>query len=163
MAQDYWEKHGVCGTEDDQWYFEDVLLQHSLFMNRAKQTAEWEHREVYEARLAHFCEQIRNPEGCLPEDLVHRYKFSAMLGSGAFGVVIAAHDHGSNHMADEVAIKLCQRADVPPDACVRHPVAGLMPEEMYVMDQLSHPNILKVLNFFSDDSSFIIIHRSVRL
>lgn len=144
------------GDENDQWYFGDALYQHYLFAARAKEVAEWDSDEIYKARQAYFCQLIRNPEH-LPEELMQQYEFASMLGSGAFGAVLASRVRNSNPWVPEVAIKLIQRADVHPSECTRHPEVGLMPNEVFLMTKLDHQNILKVHDFYSDESSFIVV------
>ncbi|KAI9339884.1 kinase-like domain-containing protein [Obelidium mucronatum] len=77
-----------------------------------------------------------------------------LLGHGGFGFVTTAV---RNHDLLEVAVKFILKEKVPSNAWAREPALGLVPTEVYILKNVSHPNIIKYLDYFEDEMYLYLV------
>ncbi|KAJ3111264.1 hypothetical protein HK100_002746, partial [Physocladia obscura] len=76
------------------------------------------------------------------------------LGSGGFGFVTSAIRKSDGV---EVAVKFILREKVPAKAWVRDSALGVVPTEVYILKHIQHKNIIKFLDYFSDNVYLYLI------
>lgn len=82
--------------------------------------------------------------------LSDRYQRVKKLGSGAYGEVLLCKD---KQTGAERAIKIIKKSSVSA------PNSGALLEEVAVLKQLDHPNIMKLYEFFEDKRNYyLVIH-----
>ncbi|KAJ3129435.1 hypothetical protein HK100_008633 [Physocladia obscura] len=106
-------------------------------------------------------ESIPPPKAVLPPLHTMDPKFLSIylpnpvcLGSGGFGFVTSAIRKSDGV---EVAVKFILREKVPAKAWVRDPVLGVIPIEVYILKHVHHKNIIKFLDYFSDNIYLYLI------
>ncbi|KAJ3025258.1 UNVERIFIED_CONTAM: hypothetical protein HDU68_007328, partial [Siphonaria sp. JEL0065] len=77
-----------------------------------------------------------------------------LLGSGGFGFVTTAVRKLD---AIEVAVKFILKEKVPANAWARDPVLGIVPTEVYILKNVSHPNVIKYLDYFEDNMYLYLV------
>lgn len=76
-----------------------------------------------------------------------KYKIKYQIGQGSFGTVYLAHDFRGN----EVAIKKLTKAEY-------NKIDNMeLINEIEILKQLSHPNIMKIYEFFNTSSSYYLV------
>ena len=83
------------------------------------------------------------------------------LGQGSFGFVLRGV-----RLSDEieVAIKVLLKRDEKGDRFSNmHPVHGVVPYDVLVMEDLDHDNIVRMLDVFTDDTYVYVVSRIPRL
>ncbi|KAI8330735.1 kinase-like domain-containing protein [Chlamydoabsidia padenii] len=75
------------------------------------------------------------------------YQLGDELGSGGFGFVVSARHRSTGR---EVAVKFILRDKVPDHAWVQTN-QGVLPMEIYVLQQAQHPNIIECLDHYQDE------------
>ncbi|KAJ3403072.1 hypothetical protein HDV05_008080 [Chytridiales sp. JEL 0842] len=98
------------------------------------------------------------PSHTLPPQFTVQYALGPCLGSGGFGFVCTAVRLSDG---EEVAVKFILKEKVPPKAWVRDNTQGeegkVVPMEVFILKNVSHPNIIKYLDCFQDNLYFIMI------
>ncbi|KAF9163962.1 hypothetical protein DFQ26_001963 [Actinomortierella ambigua] len=89
----------------------------------------------------------------VPEFLTE-YTLGDELGSGGFGFVVSAT---RNADGEEVAVKFIFRDKVPVHGWAKDPELGVIPIEIYVLRNVSHPNIIRYINMYQDYKYFYLI------
>lgn len=84
----------------------------------------------------------------LPNNFHSKYKLGSVLGQGSYSVVKIA-----NRLADgkKVAVKILTRSKLKSED------ESNLREEVRILMRLDHPNIVKALDFFEDDSYFYFV------
>lgn len=121
----------------------------------------WLHRmaDVNEKKLVHhkarLAKTIRDPS-LLPRAFNAKYEIVTSVGAGAFGMVVAARlqNSWSNKM---YAVKVTRREDFPPDYCQKHQRFVMVPTESFLLDHLKHPNVIHLVDFYSNDEYFVSV------
>ncbi|KAJ3073121.1 hypothetical protein HDU98_002210 [Podochytrium sp. JEL0797] len=77
-----------------------------------------------------------------------------LLGSGGFGFVTTAV-----RVSDgvDVAVKFILRDKVPVKGWARDSVLGVVPTEVYILKSVNHPNVIKYLDYFSDNTYLYLV------
>ncbi|KAG9343170.1 hypothetical protein JZ751_014147 [Albula glossodonta] len=99
-----------------------------------------------------------------PQDLEHsracegqfgeEYSPLCAVGRGAFGFVWKARRHGDGK---EVVVKFIRKARIGKDCWVDDPDMGRVSNEIAILARLQHPNIVKVLEVFENESFFQMV------
>ena len=82
------------------------------------------------------------------------YKFSALLGSGAFGQVRAATDRRTNQ---RVAIKIISRVAVLDVSSVDR-----VSREFFILTSLEHKNVVRFIEVFADETKIYLVMEFAR-
>lgn len=85
------------------------------------------------------------------------YEIGEILGQGAYGVVWKAT---SVKTGDKFAIKCSWKKDVPYTYIMRDRQRGLVPQEVFVLSRLQHPNIIRFVDYCHDEECFFLITES---
>ncbi|KAI9358644.1 kinase-like domain-containing protein [Zopfochytrium polystomum] len=100
----------------------------------------------------------------LPAAFTARYELGDCLGSGGFGFVCAAYVRMFDQdpavpprLGREVAVKFVLKEKVPASAWARDETLGIVPNEIYLLKHLSHPNIIGYLDAFEDKLYFLLV------
>ncbi|OLL24917.1 PAS domain-containing serine/threonine-protein kinase [Neolecta irregularis DAH-3] len=90
----------------------------------------------------------------LHPEFAARYSLRDELGTGGFGFVVSAI-----RLSDqiEVAVKFILRHKVPKHGWARDPIHGIVPVEAHVLGNVSHPNIIRMLDFYQDRQFFYLV------
>ncbi|KAK9492152.1 kinase-like domain-containing protein [Lipomyces doorenjongii] len=106
-------------------------------------------------KIVVICDKLK--DYALHPDFETRYLLGDELGSGGFGFVMSATRYSDSQ---EVAVKFIYRKKIPRHSWVQDPVHGPLPTELYILlrtTQSPHPNIIRLIEYFSDDHFFILI------
>ncbi|KAK9348518.1 kinase-like domain-containing protein [Lipomyces starkeyi] len=106
-------------------------------------------------KIVVICDKLK--DYALHPEFETRYLLGDELGSGGFGFVMSATRYSDSQ---EVAVKFIYRKKIPRHSWVQDPVHGPLPTELYILlrtTQSPHPNIIQLIEFFSDDDFFILI------
>lgn len=76
------------------------------------------------------------------------------LGCGGFGFVLAAERRSDGK---QVAVKFIYRAKIPQHGWAVHPVYGEVPTEIYILSQVSHRNVVRMVEHFADRHFFYLV------
>ncbi|XP_044523608.1 PAS domain-containing serine/threonine-protein kinase [Gracilinanus agilis] len=76
------------------------------------------------------------------------------IGSGAFGFVWIAKSKEDNK---EVVVKFIKKEKVLEDCWVTDPKLGKVTQEIAILSQLNHPNIIKVVDVFENEGFFQLV------
>uniref|UniRef100_F7EYX0 PAS domain-containing serine/threonine-protein kinase n=1 Tax=Monodelphis domestica TaxID=13616 RepID=F7EYX0_MONDO len=87
-------------------------------------------------------------------DYSKRYTTVRPIGSGAFGFVWIAK---SKEDGTEVVVKFIKKEKVLEDCWVTDPALGKVTQEIAILSQLSHPNIIKVVDVFENEEFFQLV------
>ncbi|KAG0250217.1 hypothetical protein BG011_008571 [Mortierella polycephala] len=90
----------------------------------------------------------------LVPEFTQQYTLGDELGSGGFGFVVSAV---RNSDQKEVAVKFIFREKVPVYGWAKDPELGVVPMEVYVLRNVSHPNIIGFLDVFQDVRYFYLV------
>ncbi|KAF9193291.1 hypothetical protein BGZ50_007551 [Haplosporangium sp. Z 11] len=90
----------------------------------------------------------------LVPEFAQQYTLGDELGSGGFGFVVSAV---RNSDQKEVAVKFIFREKVPVYGWAKDPELGVVPMEVYVLRNVSHPNIIGFLDVFQDMRYFYLV------
>jgi len=84
------------------------------------------------------------------DNIKQRYKFGKILGEGSFGQVrIANHKQGTI----KCAIKI-----IPKEKIQEHEILKtLMKNELSVLENTAHPNIVRIYELLHDDNFYFIV------
>ncbi|KAJ3002195.1 UNVERIFIED_CONTAM: hypothetical protein HDU68_006403, partial [Siphonaria sp. JEL0065] len=89
------------------------------------------------------------PAETMNKDFLKAYIPSpVLLGSGGFGFVKMAVRKLDSI---EVAVKFILKEKVPSSAWAKDPVLGVVPTEVYILKNVSHPNVIKYVEYFEDN------------
>ncbi|XP_066565930.1 PAS domain-containing serine/threonine-protein kinase [Amia ocellicauda] len=95
-------------------------------------------------------EESRACEGQFEED----YLPLSALGKGAFGFVWKAQRRSDG---EEVVVKFIRKNKIVSDCWVDDPDMGRVSQEIAILTRLQHPNIIKVLEVFENESFFQMV------
>lgn len=117
--------------------------------------------KIREIRLQ-IAEQYSNGQRKLPLKFRHKYYLLDMLGDGAFGFVMVARRHDGkcnkeSRKIQEYAVKFIARGKVSSYLWVDDDVNGRIPFEAHILGHLNHPNIVKLVDIFTEDKEYIIM------
>jgi PAS domain-containing serine/threonine kinase len=84
----------------------------------------------------------------LHSEFCKKYGIDYELGRGGFGFVLAGHRLKDNH---KVAIKFIFKNKVNEDSWVNDQIYGVIPLEVYILSQCSHPNIIQFQDYYDHD------------
>ena len=120
-------------------------------------------QQIQEAASEPISESPPKPNKAQPRELVRRNRkitdFTILedMGQGAYGQVKLARDSDGN----KVVIKYVTKKRILIDTWTRDRRLGTVPLEIHVLnylrkDELRHPNIVEMTNFFEDDINYYI-------
>ena len=120
-------------------------------------------QQIQEAASEPISESLPKSSKAQPRELVRRNRkitdFTILedMGQGAYGQVKLAHDSDGN----KVVIKYVTKKRILIDTWTRDRRLGTVPLEIHVLnylrkDELRHPNIVEMNNFFEDDVNYYI-------
>ncbi|KAF7730391.1 hypothetical protein EC973_002197 [Apophysomyces ossiformis] len=90
----------------------------------------------------------------LHPDFLAKYSFGEELGSGGFGFVVSAYERRTNI---ERAVKFIFRHLIPPYSYMTDPELGKIPMEIYVLKNVQHPNIVRYIDSYQDETFFYLV------
>uniref|UniRef100_W5MFV0 PAS domain-containing serine/threonine-protein kinase n=1 Tax=Lepisosteus oculatus TaxID=7918 RepID=W5MFV0_LEPOC len=95
-------------------------------------------------------EESRACEGQFEEE----YQPLSAVGKGAYGFVWRARRHADNK---EVVVKFIKKSKIVSDCWVDDPDMGRVSQEVAILARLQHPNIIKVVEVFENESFFQMV------
>eukprot|EP00903_Cladosiphon_okamuranus_P008290 g7977.t1 len=110
-------------------------------------------RRKFKSAIATIIMTMQLQKFLASRDIDDAYDIGAVLGRGAYSVVKTAK---SKKTDDEVAVKIVKRAGLPPDD------ERALKDEMAIMLELNHPNIIKLLDFFEKKDHYYMVVEKVR-
>ncbi|XP_053565877.1 PAS domain-containing serine/threonine-protein kinase [Bombina bombina] len=105
---------------------------------------------------AGYCTELEdlNTLGACDGQYAQEYQTISPLGKGAFGFVWSAR---CKQDAKEVVVKFISKDRVLDDFWVQDPELGRVTQEISILSRLEHPNIIKVLGIFENDTFFQLV------
>ncbi|KAM5165651.1 PAS domain-containing serine/threonine-protein kinase [Mantella aurantiaca] len=105
---------------------------------------------------AGHCTEIQDLEtlGACDGEYNQQYETLFPLGKGAFGFVWSAKHRED---AKEVVVKFIRKDRVLDDCWVQDPEIGRVTQEISILSRLQHPNIIRVLAVFENDTFFQLV------
>ncbi|KAK9369183.1 kinase-like domain-containing protein [Lipomyces kononenkoae] len=106
-------------------------------------------------KITVICDKLK--DYTLHPEFESRYLLGDELGSGGFGFVMSATRYSDGQ---EFAVKFIYRKKIPRHSWVHDSVHGPLPTELYILLRLTqtpHPNIIRLIEFFSDDHFFLLV------
>ncbi|CAM9187931.1 unnamed protein product [Ectocarpus fasciculatus] len=110
-------------------------------------------RRKFKSAIATIIMTMQLQKFLASRDIDDAYEIGGVLGKGAYSVVKSAKAKKTN---DEVAVKIVKRAGLPQDD------EKALKDEMAIMLELDHPNIIKLLDFFEKKDHFYMVVEKVR-
>jgi PAS domain-containing serine/threonine kinase len=98
-------------------------------------------------------EQLEEQLAVVGEYGLH-YDTLGPVGSGAFGFVKLATRRRDNQM---VIVKFIRKATVIPEHWVEHETMGLIPREICILAQISHVNVVQLLEAYENEHYFQLV------
>ncbi|KAI8379434.1 kinase-like domain-containing protein [Radiomyces spectabilis] len=90
----------------------------------------------------------------LHPDFAAKYSLGEELGSGGFGFAVSAYERQTGV---ERAVKFILRHRVPAHAWVFDTQLGTVPMEVFVLKNVSHPNIIQYIDFYQDTTFLYLV------
>ncbi|XP_040204834.1 PAS domain-containing serine/threonine-protein kinase isoform X2 [Rana temporaria] len=105
---------------------------------------------------AGHCTEIQDLQtlGACDGEYDQQYETLFPLGKGAFGFVWSAKHRED---AKEVVVKFIRKDRVLDDCWVQDPELGRVTQEISILSRLQHPNIIRVLGVFENDTFFQLV------
>ncbi|CAM9971946.1 unnamed protein product [Pylaiella littoralis] len=110
-------------------------------------------RRKFKSAIATIIMTMQLQKFLASRDIDESYEIGDVLGRGAYSVVKAAKAKKTN---DEVAVKIVKKAGLPAED------ERALKDEMSIMMELDHPNIIKLLDFFEKKDHFYMVVEKVR-
>jgi serine/threonine protein kinase len=82
------------------------------------------------------------------------YIIGDLLGDGAFGFVLTAIRISDS---TEVAIKFISKSKIPDDSWIDDPHIGRVPQEIAILNSISHPNIINFVEYINEEDYILLI------
>lgn len=90
----------------------------------------------------------------LDRSFAKRYEVCEELGTGGFGFVVGVRRRRDNMQA---ACKFIWKHKIPKHRMVQDPMYGAIPQEAFVLKVVRHPNIVKFIDLYQDESFFYLV------
>lgn len=87
-----------------------------------------------------------------PQGFTAKYQLTEIIGEGSFGFVMVAQ---RKRDGKDVAVKWAKRDKILPKSWIYDTELGLVPSEVYTLRQLSHPCIVKFLDYYVDCGDYV--------
>lgn len=108
-----------------------------------------------------YIEGLMNGKIRLSKDFRSKYQLGDQLGDGAFGFVITANKIDDNTEVTfanvQVAIKFIEAKKIPADNMVKTAEGEMIPFEIKVLQDLKHPNIIKIVEWRKEHNYILLI------
>jgi serine/threonine protein kinase len=82
------------------------------------------------------------------------YIIGDLIGDGAFGFVLTAIRISDS---TEVAIKFISKSKIPDDSWIEDPHIGRVPQEIAILNSISHPNIINFVEYINEENYILLI------
>ncbi|KAE8604518.1 hypothetical protein XENTR_v10014730 [Xenopus tropicalis] len=106
---------------------------------------------------AGYCTELQDLQivGACNGQYALKYQTVSPLGKGAFGFVWSAC--GRDSAKEEVVVKFIRKDRVLDDCWVQDPELGKVTQEIAILSRVQHPNIIRVVDVFENDTFFQLV------
>ncbi|KAG8445392.1 hypothetical protein GDO86_010249 [Hymenochirus boettgeri] len=115
------------------------------------------HHLIRSSANAGYCTELQDLQmlGACNGAYALKYQTQSPLGKGAFGFVWSACSRDDDK--EEVVVKFIRKDRVLDDCWIQDLELGRVTQEIAILSRLQHPNIIKVLDIFENDTFFQLV------